>query len=513
MAQTNHDILRAASKNERRYITRHSLGFYRALTMTGLYTLENNDTYANAFDATTAESYFPALKWYIDKHPILSTAIAGQDTENPVFVRPKEGMDLRRHVQVIQYDPRDGGDEIEALRRVLLATHDKMFDDVESVPPWKIVVVPLPGRTQDAKTKVYIIFAYSHSVGDGRSGLVFHKTFLEGLRVAHRTHDHSAIYKVADPFPLPPSLEDACTLKISLGYLLFTLFGSYLPSFVRNRLEFQKEDATDGTWTGEVMSYPDDPDEFRTGAAILVVPKERLDAVLQICREKGGARFTGLINQLIVRALSSSPALQDPRTRSAPIDNFIGQIVVDLRGLVKPYSDDMMVNCVSAIYETSPRAQQDIDLKSDPAFWDAVRNTTTRLAKSASTLVNQPIGLMKYLSNIRQWTLEKLGEQRGSSYEISNAVVFDPSATTPGAVSGGAGQDNNRRSWDIERLVMSQPANATSCPLSFSVVTRKGGDMVLTANWQLGVLGVEDEDWFVKDVLRRIEGDLTVLSN
>ncbi|KAL4791859.1 hypothetical protein BDV19DRAFT_392640 [Aspergillus venezuelensis] len=513
MAQTNHDALRAASKNERRYITRHSLGFYRALTMTGLYTFGGNNTDTDLFDATAAESYFPALKWCIDKHPILSTAIVGQDTEEPVFVRPKEGMNLRRHVQVVQPDTCDGGDEIEALRRVLLATHDKMFDDVESVPPWKIVVVPLPGRTQDARTRVYIIFAYSHSVGDGRSGLVFHKTFLEGLRVAHRAHDHSANYKVPDLLLLPPSLENACTLKISLGYLLFTLFGSYLPSFVRKRLDFQKEDATDGTWTGEVISYPDDPEEFRTGAALLVVPKERLDAVLQICRGKDGARFTGLLNQLIVRALSSSPALQVSCTRSVSIDNFVGQIVVDLRGMIKSYSDDMMVNCVSAIYETSHRAQQDIDLKTDPAFWDAVRNTTTRLARSASTLVDQPIGLVKYLNNVRQWSLEKLGERRGSSYEISNAVVFDPSAATPEPVSAVVEQDSCEELWGIESMVMSQPANATSCPLSFSLVTTKGADMVLTANWQLGVLGIENEDGFVKNVLKNIGGDLIELAN
>ncbi|KAL4939407.1 hypothetical protein BDV06DRAFT_199024 [Aspergillus oleicola] len=477
MAQLDHDILRAASKNERRYITRHSLGFYRTLTMTGLYTLDNSDTDIDSFDVSIAEFYFPALKWCIDKHPILSTAIVGQDGEEPVFVRPKDGMNLKRHVWIVQPDFDDGGGEIEALRRVLLTTHDAAFQDVESVPPWKIVVVPMPCRMQDAKTRMYITFAYSHSVGDGRSGLVFHKTFLEGLQVAHRTHDRSANYTVSNPLPLPSSLEDACTLKITWPYLFFTLFGPYLPSFVRKWFDFQAEDMTGGTWTGEVMSYPDNPDEFRTGAAILLVPKERLEAVLKVCRAKGGARFTGLLNQLIVRALSSAPALQGSRTRSTPIDNFIGQIVVDLRELIPSYYDEMMVNCVSAAYETSSRAQRKIDLKSDPAFWEAVRRTTTRLAKSANTLVDQPIGLMKYLNDIRQWSLESLGKRRGSSYEISNAVVFDPSASS----TPSDGEDRGK-AWDIERMVMSQPANATSCPLSFSVVTRKGGDMVLTVN-------------------------------
>ncbi|KAL4932038.1 uncharacterized protein BDV17DRAFT_288129 [Aspergillus undulatus] len=486
--ELNHVVLRPASKNERRYITRHALGFYRALTMTGLYTLDI-DTNTDPFDLTNPESYFPAMKWCIAAHPILSSAITDQDTENPVLVRPKEGVDLRRHVRIVypDDDAADGVDEMDALRRVLVKTHDENFVDVESVPPWRIVVIPLPRREKDKDTKdrVYIILAYSHSVGDGRSGLVFHRTFLEGLRVAQQVHDRSADYIVPEPLPLPKSLEESCVVKITWSYLLLTLFGAYLPAFVARWFDFQTPAVTEGRWTGEVMQYPDDPDDFRTGAAILIVPHERMDAVLDA------------------------------------VDNFIGQVVVDLRGLIPSYSDEMMVNCVSAVSEVSARVQHDMDLNSDPAFWNAVRKTTKRLAESSATLVDQPIGLLKYLNKFRPWFLEKLGQHRVSSYEISNAVLFDPSLAStstpkPKSPSGpGSGEQAEKREikWDIERMIMSQPANVTNCPLNSSVVTRKGGDMALTASWQVGVLGAEDEEAFVRDELARIDENLNKIAS
>ncbi|RDW65779.1 uncharacterized protein DSM5745_09518 [Aspergillus mulundensis] len=525
-------VLRAASKNEHRYITRHALGFYRALTMTGLYTLDldtglSTSESSEYVDMTIPDTYIPALKWCIAAHPILRTGIQGQDGEEPVFVRAPK-MDLRRHVRV-DCSIMDGGvnldgkSEVEALRRVLLREHDEGFEGVENVPPWRVVVAPLPVSDIDGyqrndarrKAKAYIIFAYSHSHGDGRSGLVFHRAFLEGLRGAHRVYDKGYEYATTIDhqgsvseveYQLPPPLEEACALRITWSYLLLTLFGAHLPAFVSRWFGFQTPAVTEGTWTGEVMMH--DSESFRTGAAILIVEERRLDTVLKTCREKGGARFTGLLNQLVVRALSGALSAHTFASE-ASVNNFIGQIVIDLRRLVPAYSDDMMVNCVSAASECSPRVpdDQDEDLRNNAAFWDAVRQTTLRLARSSSTLVDQPIGLLRYLDKFRPWFLEKLGKRRDSSYEISNAVVFDPS---PGHKSTSV-ESNNRKEevkmdWNIERMVMSQPANVTGCPLSFSVVTRKGGDMALTLNWQVGVLGIEDEDGFAEDVLKRIDG-------
>ncbi|KAL4867914.1 hypothetical protein BDV12DRAFT_109832 [Aspergillus spectabilis] len=512
--------LRPASKSERRYITRHSLDFYRSLILGGLYaiTLPSSPSPTpspgepvNPKDATT---YIPALKHCISTHPSLRTAVKDADSESPVFVRP-DRMDLRRHLEVVhpEIEGLDGdagtGEEreMDVLRNVLKQTHNRVFEDVERVPGWMVVVVPLPDRDGGCTEKeggkmmsVYIIFAYSHTHGDGRSGLNFHWTFLEGLRVGHRIHDCEYIYDTATGSSnlLPPPMEEACELRITWSYLLFTVLGGYVPGFIRRWHGFRTPLATEKTWTGTAMKY--DPEDFRTGVGMLIVPQETVEGVLGVCRAKKGVKFTGLLNALVVWALSGALAVHSGS--GLEVDEFIGQIVVDLRGLVGAYSPDMMVNCVSAVYEHSSRVSADgaVILKDDPALWDAARDTTLRLADSAGTLVNQPIGLVAYLDKFRPWFLGKLGQKRDSSYEISNAVVFDPSSSVSERKEG--------MTWEIERMVFSQPANVTNCPLSFSVVTRKDGDMALTLNWQIGVLGVSNEDAFAKDVLGRIDGYL-----
>ncbi|KAL3444644.1 hypothetical protein BJX65DRAFT_310645 [Aspergillus insuetus] len=513
-------ILRAASKNDRRYITRHALGFYRALILAGLYTFtprqETAPTSASDFlsadnaDVKDPTTYIPALKHCIATHPILSAGIRGQDGEEPVFVRcgDMEEMDIKRYLEVLDpVSPVSDVTEIEALKSVMLRAHDTTFEDVERVPPWKVIVLPLSPPGEEGRKRAYVIFAYSHSHGDGRSGLNFHHTFLEGLRRAQKEqrYDCKPVYSTSGLGSLPPALEEACTLRITWKFLLYTLFGDRMPEWLRGWLGFSTPIASGKTWTGKVMQY--NAGNFRTGSEILLVQRKPVESVLRVCREKGGVRFTGLLNQLVVRALS---AVLPEHDASCAVQDFIGTIVVDLRALVPAYKPEMMLNCVSAVYEGSQivaTGNSVVRLKDDEALWDAARGTTARLAHSASTLVDQPIGLVQYLDKFRPWFLGKLGEARDSSYEISNAVVFDPSLKDNASVSGV--ERDGKGIWDIERMVFSQPANVTNCPLSFSVVTRKDGEMVMTLNWQVGVLGVADENGFAKGILARIDGYLT----
>ncbi|KAL5333943.1 hypothetical protein BJX70DRAFT_37216 [Aspergillus crustosus] len=502
------ELLRPASKTERRYITRHSLDFYRALILGGLYTLPSSSS--KEFNARDMKSYIPALKHCISTHPSLATAVQDAEGESPVFVRPGR-MDLRRHLEVVE--PVEGGEEeVEVLKSVLKRTHDLVFESVEKVPAWRVVVVPLLDGPDDEQVgrkeqgaRVYILFAYSHTHGDGRSGFTFHNTFLEGLRIGHRDYDRGFIYDttINAKSQLPPPMEEACTLRITFPFLLLTVLGAMVPGFIRRFVGFRTPFATERTWTGSVMKY--DHQNFATGLEMLVVSKEKAGGVMKAVRAKKGVKFTGLLNALVVRALSS--ALATNSSSGSEVKDFIGQVVVDLRGLVDAYSADMMLNCVSAIYEQSSRVLVDgaVGLKNDTALWDAARETTQRLAESAGTLVNQPIGLVAYLDKFRPWFLGKLEQKRDSSYEISNAVVFEPSCAI-------VSEEKGIIAWDIGRMVFSQPANVTNCPLSFSVVTRQDGDMVLTLTWQAGVLNVGDEDAFAKDVLVKIDGYLAEIA-
>jgi hypothetical protein len=485
-------------KNERRCIMRHALGFYRTLIIAGLYTQQPGD---RSFHPTSIESYFPALKSCIAAHPILSAAIKGESSEAPEFVRPAT-LDMRNHIEISEGDV--ATDELDLLKQVMRKTHDQLFVDVDKIPPWKVIVLPLSSR---AKTRrLYILLAYSHSHGDGKSGLAFHRAFLRSLETPHQNYENGPIYQTTAS-PLPPPVEEACNLRISWSYLLAPFLGAYLLKFISHWLNVQASTAPQvaGTWVGKPTRY--DPDDFRTGLEFVVLDKEYVDGILTACKAHG-AKFTGLLHEVIVRALSKVlPA-------DTPARNFVGQTALDPRHLIPRYSNDDMIICVSAAHgifgRTDCASDNDTDntMKDDEALWNAACRTTTQLAERASTLADQPMGLLHYLNHFRMWLINELGKDRNTSYAISNLLSFDPWAHRDTATPS-----QPKKTWDIERMVFSQPASATGDPVSVQVVTRKDGAMVITLTWQLGVLGVADEDGFIRDVANGMKDSLTDIAS
>ncbi|KAF3402922.1 hypothetical protein DPV78_004344 [Talaromyces pinophilus] len=493
--------LRPASKIEKRFTVRHALDWYRALIIAGLYTVPKDV----AFDTHSISSYIPAVKSCIKTHSFLSANIEGLHGESPVFTRPAR-LDLQNHIQIIDPESdtyKSEGDELELFRKVVLEAHDQPWIDSERIPPWKIVVLPLPDHADSTQKRVYIIYAYSHTHGDAKSALAFHRTFLQGLQTQTADEsDQSLIYEPpSSPLPLP--LDEACKLKVSWSFLLAPVLAQYMPSIICRLLKIQaaaNQLSNDRAYTGEITRY--DKDNFRTASQILIVKHDLLAKVLAVCRSQQ-SKLTGVLNRLIVHALSE---ILPPETAN----EFLGQIVVDLRPNIPAYADGMtMGNFVSGAYETASRITPNSDSgKYDVTFWDAVRGTTTRLAAVAGTLDDQPIGLLKYLSNFRSWFLGQLGKKRDSSYEISNIGVFDPTVSNTNTA-----ESTTSHPWAIERTFFSQPANVLGSPLNFQVVTMKGGDMVVTLNWQVGVTGVPDEDGFAKAVLRYIDNGLEKIAS
>ena len=486
--------------SEKRQIIRHGLGFYRALILTGFYTQRTVD---GLFDASNADYFIPALKHCIAVHPILSAAIQGEDTEDPCFTRPKT-MNLRNHIEILDaVEDKDlQEDDLDFITENTKKVHDQPFLEVDKQPPWRVVVLPLANETgPSTQQRMYIIFAYSHSHGDGKSGLAFHQTFLEGLNLVNSQYDSSYLYQPPSS-PLPPALEEACHLPISWPFLLLNVLGSIVPTFAHNLFGFEPSGA-ENVWSGREMRH--DPLNFRTGSQSLLVRSDEVQSILNVCRENG-TKFTGMFNQLVLSALDHAlPG--DSTTRS-----LLGGIVLDLRALIPTCSDDQMGNYVSAHYE--PSNPSDLaslsnargNLKQNAAFWNAARGTTERLANCSTTLSNQPIALLRYISKFRPWILGQLGKKREFSYEISNLVVFDPQP--PVSSSSQPASPRCEMKWTIDRMIFSQPANVIGSALNFQLVTMKNGDMVITLNWQLGVLGVSDEGSFARGILEEIGTEL-----
>ncbi|TIA40714.1 hypothetical protein D6C79_07382 [Aureobasidium pullulans] len=471
-------LLRPAGYNERRYITRQSLGYYRTLAIGGIYTVDQ----ASA-TKIPQQTFVPALKHCVATHPLLSATIEGQDTESPSFARPKT-LDLHNHVEILCTDDLGSGaadlSEKDLIHRVTNRTLDLELSDVEITPPWKVVVFSLPG--QGSTQRLFILFAYYHSHGDGKSALAFHKTFLQGLNQESNVGDNFLCETPS--VALPSTIEQAGKLSISWSYLLSPLFGAYLPEAVVKSLGLRASTTPKSAdaWTGKRVPF--NHDTFSTGLEFFSVPHQTMDAALRLCRAHD-VKFTGLLHQLIVRALSEA------LPGSLTIGSFVASTVVDLRPLLNGIGpNDMSCPGPTAAFELFSRSKPTdwnnwTQPQSGSPIWTAARRTTKDVAKCASTLHDQPIGLLSYLSKFRPWMQGEAEKDRDTSYEISNLGVFDPKA------------GSQKGAWDVESMFFAQPANLLGGCLAFSVVTRKGGDMTVSVTWQEETLGVEEEQAFV----------------
>lgn len=441
--------------------------------------------------------FLPALKHCINELPILSTVILGADGEAPEYATP-DTLDLDNHIDLLE--PPTDLPEHEHVVRVVNQVCDATFSDLDRVPPWKIVVAPL-SAADTSGVRMLILLAYYHSHGDGRSALAFHKSFLQGLQFSDSAESTArAVCKPPTSELLPP-IEKAGRLYVSWTYLLGPLLSVYLPASVSRALGFRVPAAEQQgrVWTGKPHTY-DGPGDFDTGVEVLQIDHNCMKAVLSNCKAHK-TTFTGLLNHLIARSLSE---LLDA-------DAFASQIVVDLRSHLSAIGSDDMASAVTAYYETVPRS----NLNSSPSItgdcWSKARKTSEGLVKTASTLNDQPIGLLQYLSKFRPWTMGQVGKTREASFEISNLVVFDPWA--------GKEEQSRHQKWQIESAIFVQPANVAGAAISFSIVTAKNGPLVMTASWQRGVLSLEDfgcdldESSFVAKVCSNVEASLRELAN
>ena len=460
--------------------------------MAGIYACADND-----LDLASVNTYLPAVKACVDAHPMLSAVIQAENSDEPIFIRPAK-LDLKRHLRVQTLD-KTMTDEEEIFQSKLSELHDEQFDHCELTPPWRVVAIPLPA--QATQRKCFVAFTYSHSHGDGISGLAVQRTFLDTLRLNAGWGDHLTV--PTPKSPLLPPLDD--TLSVSWAYLLGPIIGTYLPNFVSKMMGFPTHVAptTDSTWTGSPMFY--EPDTHSTGTELIILDSKTVEHALNECR-RHQAKMSALLHQFIVHAVSISlpPAVEDRE--------LVSTTAINLRKHLTGASSNVMglfASIVYAVHGDEGLSAATASGSGEPDYnrmWSEARALTARFAEMAATTKDQPIGLLKYLRNFRAWTLGQISKHRDASYELSNVMSFDPA---PEAGNEGSEQDSK---WKLEKMIFSQPANVTGSALNFNVVSVKGGHMVISLTWQMSALGFADEGVFAKSVCRIIKSEFKRLS-
>ncbi|KAJ5899621.1 hypothetical protein N7495_004365 [Penicillium taxi] len=471
-------FLRFASPNERRTISREDVGFYNTLTIAAIYEAADGN-----LDLNSSQTFISPLKQCIMKHPFLSVIVKNKDTENPFFEAVSR-LDLNDHISIIGDDQVKERKEMESIENILPPILDRPWP--ADIPPWRIVVLPL--ASESTAKRCFIAFSFSHTIGDGMIGHIFHHTFVEAWE---STAAESSLVTPPNA-ALTEAFDTPERLPISWGFLLRPLISLLLPKFIANIFHLRASSSTidAGTWTSTPIFYEPSASE-NSRVRILELEGSLVQKTLQSSRNHD-SKLTATLHQLIVRALSKAIPQRD-------ITNFVSGTAVDMRKSIGAPADTWGL-FVTGHYEVHPRVSDTSQPPLPEEMWQAASLVTKKLAECATQLQDQPIGLLRYAPSIRGYTLGKLGSRRDCSFDLSNLLAFD-----------GISDANSK--CKITKMVFVQPGNVLSAPLQFNIISVKGGSLVCAVSWQAGALDVplDEEKAFVDDICSSIRADLEAL--
>ena len=386
-------------------------------------------------------------------------------------------MDINRHLKVL--DPLTTADTPEmAVSDLLETAHNEPIDIFDHSPPWRLYVRPVqtPGRIR----QLLIAFSTSHAIADGTSCLLFHQTFARALRdtdslpslVNGRLETHST----AEP---SSPLEECATLPISWSFLLSPLIGEYCPIWIKRALGVSTDNVSD-SWSGASSrpARPTPSHPLRTGLKCAKIPSATTQHVLSTCRAHG-VRLTGLLIVLTSRALAQK--LQDRKQQHR---RFQAETAIDLRRQIQATQGSMgnfPSATTSALAVSDPLSK---GMTSDD--WSTASRVTDSLEEAAGSLSDQPVALLRYLSDFRGWTIRKSEQPTNLSFSVSNVGMF----------KNGVGDETE----NLSEMAFSQSADATGAPFNLNVVSTKTGPLSIVVTWWPGMLGVDDEGSFMTEV-------------
>ncbi|KAJ5699525.1 hypothetical protein N7536_002538 [Penicillium majusculum] len=479
------EFMRLASPNERRTISREDVGYYNALVIAAVYEIASEN-----IDINSAQSFLAPLRHCIEKYPYLNVVVKDKHTEKPAY-EAVSSIDLHDHVSIIHDDEASSKGDMATIQKILPAILDRPWP--ADIPPWRIVVLPLVSPRDSTVTRCFITFAFSHALGDGMVGVAFHRTFLDAWRQTTGVEENASFLVTPPSQTLPAPFDTPERLPISWKFLLEPLIAVYLPKFVAKLLGLRASASTldAGTWIGSPMFF-DPAATLQSRVRLLEIEAPLVQTALQTSRNHG-TKLTATVHQMIVRALSR--AIPNPE-----VTNFVSGTPVDMRASIGTPGLTWGL-FVSGHYEVHPRVPNATEPAFSEEMWAAASSMTRNLATCGARLQDQAIGLLRYVPSIRSWTLSKIGQQRDSSYELSNLLAFD---------NMGDGADQKCK---VVKMVFSQPGNVTSAPLVFNIISVKGGSLMCTVSWQAGALGVpvEEEMALVDDICSSIRADFKAL--
>ena len=263
MNTIKNNVVRPLGILERIFQIWHDIDYYYNVGFTIRYKIPIN----LSLDSSTSSSIsdetkniilrilYPTLEKTILKEPSLAVSLTDVYTSNPLFIRLPE-IDLSRVIRFVVIN------DDEDIKQLLEEEHAKKFNvEDSSIPLWRIIVgIKKSSEEMRDNWNLLICIVWHHSIGDGKSALVFYSSFQEFLLEILSKNDNSLKdssneltskitlpQQSATPFCKP--LEQCIDLNCSLSFLIKEAFKEFvIPKFLKGKL-------LKGCWLGDVPTF------------------------------------------------------------------------------------------------------------------------------------------------------------------------------------------------------------------------------------------------------------------
>ncbi|KAK7685671.1 hypothetical protein QCA50_011015 [Cerrena zonata] len=454
---TSETPLREAGRLERFHIAHSHLGLSAGVIVTGKYISDK---------PPDKRIIYAALAELLRNHCAFSIQVHLSDGKPPRFVSLKT-IDLSRTVGFHQGDNRDVASWTQSYFL-------RGFEYGTDLPLWRIGV--LPSQT--------ILFQYDHVIGDGQSGLAFHKLFLEALNQVSSSQDRSnsapnVIY-IPDNLPFVRPLEQLTPLGPSFWKVLEVIWDAIVPASWKKSII---------TWTG--YPVPREP-TLQNDISICGLNSTDTTRLIHICR-RHGTTLTGFFHTVLLIALSVSLRRQKTSYKS-----LLTVMPVSLRRFTGTSPSELCDQVTNLNYYENildiPSITSDDEIYQthiSPYLWPKASLTSQNIRTDLSKSKDE-VGVLKLLfSHYEEWFKGKLGKKRHASFVLSN---LGPFPSTPSVYNG-----TDMARWRIEEMYFSQSDPVVGAAFKVNVVGAPSGSLGITFTWGPGTVDSETIEGIISE--------------
>jgi hypothetical protein len=423
---------------------RHHLGFYNNVGISAAYAcsaLRSADLKAKVFSG---------LAIVIERHPALSAIVVDEDSNDPYFARLPE-INLEQAVTFMARRlPVTINDRDVELDSILETQHNQSFkDNYGSLPFWRLIIV----TASQAENEFVASFIFHHALGDGGSGMGFHRDFLEALSLGQPPLKSNVIR--SPNTPLLPSLETLLPLAEPPASVPHTL---------------------GALWSGSKVIPP-----TRSNFYCLALSPTTTEYLLQACKFHGTTLTSTLAVLISLAIFSTVPPNFDTLECTIPVSLH--------RWLPEPIDENVIgvfIDAFQVYYNRESLSSSDCQF-----LWTEARRSRslfTDYLKSNGKKIN--VAKFKQIEDMRRFFLGKVGKERRSAFDVSNLGVM---------------KAERKGEWGMGRVLFSRSAFVSGSAISVGIVTGADGCLTLGFCWQEGVVERDVVEMVIEKVRVGIE--------